>query len=74
MSSKRTIRLASSKEPSKQNAFPRVLEGQPLQQLALPRKFLSASSEKHSLAGKPVKASNLADVRAKLKAGKLKLG
>jgi hypothetical protein len=80
MSSKRrdtldlAINLESPKEPSKQNAFPRVLDGQPLQQLKLPRKLLSALPEKHSSASKTVKASNLAEVRAKLKAGKLKLG
>lgn len=57
-----------------QNAFPRVLGGQPLQQLELPREFLSKPSEKRSTVSATVKPSNLAEVRAKLAARKSKLG
>ena len=62
-------------EPITQNKYPRVLRGRALQQLEVPRKFL-ASQPSRSPSGTPAIAlpSDLAVVRAALKARKLKLG
>lgn len=52
------------------NAFPSVLKGHAIQQLNLPQELLSSIGHSKSYAATTVKASNLAEVRAKLKAGK----
>ena len=60
---------------SGQNAFPLVLGGRPIQQIPLPSQFLVLRPENRQVGSLTVvKPSNLAEVRAKLKARKQKLG
>ena len=85
MEFKRSVPLASSADqPAKpdkagtntgENLFPRVLRGRPLQQLALPQQFLNAAIQNRVAdSADKVVPSNLAEVKAKLKARKQKLG
>lgn len=59
--------------PITQNAYPLVLGGRQMKQLELPREFLTMP-RKQRQAGTVVTPSNLAQVRATLKARKQNLG
>lgn len=69
----RTAQRKSSVSVSRENAFPLVLNGRAIQQLPLPREFVTNESRGAGNVAE-VKASNLAEVRAKLKLRKQQLG
>jgi hypothetical protein len=78
MSNKRRFAFATTLPPggrAGENLYPSVLGGQRLQQLELPKEILAAVTQNRlSAAATVIAPSNLAEVRAKLKARKPKLG
>jgi len=67
------LEKSTSGKRTTQNAFPRVLGGLPLQQLELPKQFISTTKSRPA-ATTTLKPSNLAVVREKLKSRKPTLG
>lgn len=68
------LEKSTSGKRTTQNAFPRVLGGLPLQQLELPKQFISTTKSRPAAATTTLKPSNLAVVREKLKSRKPTLG